>query len=285
MSGKLAVYLKEEGRYWLQRLKAQPLLGIVIILLALLGITALGLGLYAGLGELKPAGLAPDAAGFIRWHFYANSDLPEDQLLKLEVKDQVMVQAREALSKARTARECREMLRELLPRLKEKGDAVLDERDSRQSLTVYYGPRYFSERQLDGETVPEGVYETVTFVLGDGKGTNWWCLLFPPLAPGKELRFYEPEQAAPTRRAEEIRKQDGHWPAGEKGYSEGRGFNEGLDGGKKENNKEKPPQKLTKMDQKVLEEKGADIGQSGEAEDSEEPVPVIWKLKIWELLK
>ncbi|MEA4892452.1 MAG: stage II sporulation protein R [Peptococcaceae bacterium] len=259
MSGKLVVYLKEEGRYWLQRLKAQPLLGIVIILLALLGITALGLGLYAGLGELKPAGIAPDAAGFIRWHFYANSDLPEDQLLKLEVKDQVMVQAREALSKARTARECREMLRELLPRLKEKGDAVLDERDSRQSLTVYYGPRYFSERQLDGETVPEGVYETVTFVLGDGKGTNWWCLLFPPLAPGKELRFYEPEQAAPTRRAEEIREETAAEGADERIELED---HESKDGGKTE-----------------TDEKNAD------QEDAAGPIPVVWKLKILELFR
>ena len=84
MTKKIAAYIKEESQYWLERIKKAPVFGAGVLLLALLGMAVLGLGPYAGLDGSGPAGVTPGAAGFIRWHFYANSDLPEDQLLKLE---------------------------------------------------------------------------------------------------------------------------------------------------------------------------------------------------------
>ena len=209
MTKKIAAYIKEESQYWLERIKKAPVFGAGVLLLALLGMAVLGLGPYAGLDGSGPAGVTPGAAGFIRWHFYANSDLPEDQLLKLELKDQIMERAAYALAEVETARECREALSGLLPELAAEGQALLEAWGCAQELSVYYGPRYFSERELDEKVLPEGVYETVTFTLGEGRGANWWGLLFPPLAPGKEVLFYEPEQAEPTRQAEALRERNG----------------------------------------------------------------------------
>ena len=28
---------------------------------------------------------------------------------------------------------------------------------------------------------PEGNYEALTITIGEGKGENWWCVVFPPL--------------------------------------------------------------------------------------------------------
>lgn len=28
---------------------------------------------------------------------------------------------------------------------------------------------------------PAGVYDAILITLGEGKGENWWCVLFPPL--------------------------------------------------------------------------------------------------------
>lgn len=209
MTKKIAAYIKEESQYWLERIRKAPVFGAGVLLLALLGMAVLGLGPYAGLDGSGPAGVTPGAAGFIRWHFYANSDLPEDQLLKLELKDQIMERAAYALAEVETARECREALSGLLPELAAEGQALLEAWGCSQDLSVYYGPRYFSERELDEKVLPEGVYETVTFTLGEGRGANWWGLLFPPLAPGKEVLFYEPEQAEPTRQAEALRERNG----------------------------------------------------------------------------
>ena len=32
-----------------------------------------------------------------------------------------------------------------------------------------------------GVKYPEGEYESLVITLGEGKGDNWWCVLFPPL--------------------------------------------------------------------------------------------------------
>ena len=28
---------------------------------------------------------------------------------------------------------------------------------------------------------PQGKYEAFRIIIGDGKGQNWWCVMFPPL--------------------------------------------------------------------------------------------------------
>lgn len=203
---RLWTYIKEEAGYWRRRTKQAPLWSGGLLLLAFVGLAVLGVGPYAGMDGSRPVGVAPGTAGFIRWHFYANSDRPEDQLLKLEVKDRILEEAEAALAGADSAAECRRLLSQILPRLRETGQQRLDDCGSGQKLAVYYGPRYFAERQLDGQTLPEGVYESVTFILGDGQGTNWWGLLFPPLSPGKEVHFYEPQQAEVTEQAEARRQ-------------------------------------------------------------------------------
>ena len=30
-------------------------------------------------------------------------------------------------------------------------------------------------------TLPEGSYDALTIVLGNGEGENWWCVMYPPL--------------------------------------------------------------------------------------------------------
>ena len=46
---------------------------------------------------------------------------------------------------------------------------------------INYGNNYFPEKKYSNITIPEGNYESLVITLGDGKGDNWWCMLFPPL--------------------------------------------------------------------------------------------------------
>ena len=41
--------------------------------------------------------------------------------------------------------------------------------------------QFFDTRVYDGFTLPAGQYDAVQVVLGEGKGHNWWCVLYPPL--------------------------------------------------------------------------------------------------------
>lgn len=49
------------------------------------------------------------------------------------------------------------------------------------SYTINYGLNYFPEKEYNGKVYKEGKYESLLVTLGEGKGNNWWCILFPPL--------------------------------------------------------------------------------------------------------
>ena len=40
---------------------------------------------------------------------------------------------------------------------------------------------YFPKKEYKGVEYNEGNYESLVITLGEGKGDNWWCVLFPPL--------------------------------------------------------------------------------------------------------
>ncbi len=46
---------------------------------------------------------------------------------------------------------------------------------------VDFGPNYFPKKVYKGVVYDEGIYDSLVITLGNGKGNNWWCVLFPPL--------------------------------------------------------------------------------------------------------
>lgn len=47
--------------------------------------------------------------------------------------------------------------------------------------TMEMGIFDFPIRSYGSTVVPAGKYEAVRILLGEAKGQNWWCVLFPPL--------------------------------------------------------------------------------------------------------
>ena len=50
-----------------------------------------------------------------------------------------------------------------------------------KSFNISYGNNYFPEKKYKGLTYKSGEYESLVITLGEGKGDNFWCVLFPPL--------------------------------------------------------------------------------------------------------
>ena len=46
---------------------------------------------------------------------------------------------------------------------------------------VNYGMNYFPIKKYDGATYKEGNYESLVVSIGEAKGNNYWCILYPPL--------------------------------------------------------------------------------------------------------
>ena len=50
-----------------------------------------------------------------------------------------------------------------------------------QTFSINYGLNYFPEKNYKGVRYEEGNYESLVVTIGKGKGSNFWCVLFPPL--------------------------------------------------------------------------------------------------------
>lgn len=109
----------------------------------------------------------------VRLHIIANSDSEEDQALKLKVRDRLLSAAAELDSKSGVEA----MLSEYEAIAREEIAAQGCDYDVRAE----YGKFYFPTKDYGGLTYPAGEYDAVRLVIGEGKGQNWWCVLFPPL--------------------------------------------------------------------------------------------------------
>ena len=43
------------------------------------------------------------------------------------------------------------------------------------------------EKEYKNIRLPEGIYDCIKVVLGEGKGENWWCIAYPPLCFTEEV--------------------------------------------------------------------------------------------------
>lgn len=123
--------------------------------------------------------LIPDEA--IRMRVIPNSNSELDQVVKLKVKDGLQNKMYELLKNTKGVSDAREVIRENMPSLDKMVQSTLQQEQYNLGYQVNFGLNYFPKKEFKGVTYPEGNYESVVVTLGQGKGDNWWCVLFPPL--------------------------------------------------------------------------------------------------------
>ncbi|AVR00589.1 stage II sporulation protein R [Oceanobacillus iheyensis] len=122
----------------------------------------------------------PDEA--IRLRILANSDSDADQELKRMVRDEVNEVITEWVAEITDIEEARKLIEARIPEINEIVKEVLKGEGSSDSFKVEYGSEITFPAKLYGDYVyPAGEYEAVLITIGEGKGDNWWCVLFPPL--------------------------------------------------------------------------------------------------------
>lgn len=117
----------------------------------------------------------------IRLHVVANSDSEEDQALKLQVRDAVTENLQKALERIPTVEEARAYLKSHLQELEDLVNRVIRQAGFPQSATVTLAREEFGTRDYDTFSLPAGVYESLRITIGEGRGKNWWCVVFPSL--------------------------------------------------------------------------------------------------------
>ena len=128
----------------------------------------------------------------IRLHILAASDSEEDQALKLEIRDALLKNFAEELSRSEGREDAEIKIREALPEIEEFVRGELLKRGYNYKVSATLGTEWYDTREYESFSLPKGYYTSLKITLGEGSGKNWWCVMFPPLCLDAAL------EAAPT---------------------------------------------------------------------------------------
>lgn len=117
----------------------------------------------------------------IRFHVLANSDSPKDQELKLKVRDKVIDFMGEKFADSESIEQTRIIVNENMENMKEIALKEIKENGKNYSVEIKLEPHEFPAKSYGEFTLPAGEYEAVRILIGEAKGENWWCVMFPPL--------------------------------------------------------------------------------------------------------
>lgn len=121
------------------------------------------------------------ASGVIRLHVIANSDSPEDQNLKLAVRDRVLSESGNMFSEDCSIASARKEFTQSLEKIKCIAEEVIKENGADFNVRVSLGKSSFPTKKYGSLILPAGNYEALKIEIGEAAGRNWWCVLFPPL--------------------------------------------------------------------------------------------------------
>lgn len=168
---------------------------------------------------------------FIRFHVIANSDSVEDQELKLKVRDGILAKinselVQEAMAQHDVDRKAeaanpvsvreeeqktvgldleasRQYINENLAAIEEVAEGIIKQNGYDYSVNAELGVKWIPKKTYGDITFPAGNYEALNITIGEGKGQNWWCVLFPPLCL---IGVESPEEDEIAKEAQEIYK-------------------------------------------------------------------------------
>ena len=116
----------------------------------------------------------------VRIHVIGASDSEEDQAVKLLVRDAVLEQAQPWLEGVSSPEEAQAVLMSHLAELAQVGSQVAG-----VAVTASVEENiWFPTKVYQDFSLPAGRYTALRIILGEGKGQNWWCVVFPPLCMG-----------------------------------------------------------------------------------------------------
>ncbi len=116
---------------------------------------------------------------FVRFHIIANSNSEEDQAVKWNVREQIFLQL--DLSHITSKETALQYFREHQEEIEILANKVLSDSGYPYQCSVTVEKREFPVREYSDFVLPAGVYDSVCVTLGQGKGENFFCVMYPSL--------------------------------------------------------------------------------------------------------
>lgn len=116
----------------------------------------------------------------IRFRIIPNSNTIEDINMKEKVKTEISDVINE-LEETNNINETRNIINEKIPIIQNKISDLFEKENYNQKFKIKYGINYFPEKIYKNVKYEAGNYESMVIEIGEAKGDNYWCVLFPPL--------------------------------------------------------------------------------------------------------
>ena len=116
---------------------------------------------------------------FFRLHIIANSDSKDDQELKLKVRDAILEYMNNQNFKSKDEAHC--YVKNNIQKFYNLAQKTITENGYDYEVNIKIGNFYFPTKYYGNISLPAGFYDGIKIEIGNAKGRNWWCSLFPPL--------------------------------------------------------------------------------------------------------
>lgn len=116
-----------------------------------------------------------------RLHVIANSDSTEDQDLKYKVRDNLLNYMNTLCINCTSKEEAIKLVYNYQEEFKEIALDTIKSEGYSYDVNINIGNFKFPTKEYGDITLPAGFYDALRVEIGEAKGKNWWCVMFPSL--------------------------------------------------------------------------------------------------------
>lgn len=119
-----------------------------------------------------------------RFHVLADSDSDEAQRVKLKVRDRILEYMEQTMPESTdmvSASQTKEWAEGHLRQIETVAQEVIREEGYSYGAKAEVSVCYFPDKRYGDIVFPQGYYEALRIKLGQARGQNWWCVLYPNL--------------------------------------------------------------------------------------------------------
>lgn len=117
----------------------------------------------------------------LRFHVLADSDSPEDQAVKLKVRDEVLAYLSAEMPESEDADQTGDWVRRHIDEIEEVSRETVANEGFDDPVNAAVTTCWFPDKTYGDLTFPAGNYEALRIEIGAAEGQNWWCVLYPAL--------------------------------------------------------------------------------------------------------
>ncbi len=116
----------------------------------------------------------------IRFRVVANSNEKEDIYVKEFLVNEI-INNESIIFKSDSIEDSRKNIKSNIENVEKVVSDTFKKLDYNKKYDVKYGINYFPQKKYRGINYDSGYYESLVITIGEGKGNNYWCVMFPPL--------------------------------------------------------------------------------------------------------